>query len=76
MNYKEEINEIKNFLCDSLQEDWMNHDDKQELRLSINEIIDDDKLSSDLDKGVENGYSIETQMILVKSYFKRKLMRL
>ena len=65
MKYEKEIDQ---FLRDIIYENWMNEEDYNEVitetfkQLGTNK----EKLSSDIEIGVKNGYSIETQFALVK----------
>jgi len=65
MKYEKEIDQ---FLRDIIYEDWMNEEDYNEViketfkQLGINK----EKLSDDIEIGIKNGYSIETQFALVK----------
>ena len=65
MKYEKEIDQ---FLRDIIYEDWMNEEDYNEVlteafkQLGTNK----EKLSSDIEIGIRNGYSIETQFALVK----------
>ena len=65
MKYEKEIDQ---FLRDIIYEDWMNEEDYNEVitetfkQLGTNK----EKLSSDIEIGIKNGYSIETQFALVK----------
>ena len=65
MKYEKEIDQ---FLRDIIYEDWMDEEDYNEVitetfkQLGTNK----EKLSSDIEIGIKNGYSIETQFALVK----------
>ncbi len=65
MKYEKEIDQ---FLRDIIYEDWMNEEDYNEV---INETFkllgtNKEKLNDDIEIGIKNGYSIETQFALVK----------
>jgi flagellar biosynthesis protein FlhB len=69
IKYEKEINK---FLRDLFYENWMTEDEFNEIisesfkRLNTNI----EKLNNDIEIGIKNGYSIETQFELVKIFFK------
>jgi hypothetical protein len=60
--------EIDQFLKDIIHEDWMSEQDYNEIISETFKQIgtDKEKLSIDIERGIQNGYSIETQFALVK----------
>jgi hypothetical protein len=69
MKYEKEIDQ---FLRDMIFEDWMNEEDYNEVitetfkQLGTNR----EKLNDDIEIGIKNGHSIETQFVLVKRILK------
>jgi hypothetical protein len=60
--------EIVQFLRDMIYEDWMNEEDYNNIiSETLKQIgINKEKLSTDIENGIKNGHSIETQLALVK----------
>jgi len=69
IKYEKEINQ---FLRNLFYENWMTEDEFNEIisesfkRLNTNI----EKLNNDIEIGIKNGYSIETQFELVKNFLK------
>ena len=65
MKYEKEIDQ---FLRDIIFEDWMNEDDYNEVITEVFKQLgtNKEKLNDDIEIGIKNGYSIETQFTLVK----------
>lgn len=65
MKYKKEIDQ---FLRDIIYENWMDEEDyKKVITETFKKIgITKEKLSSDIEMGIKNGYPIETQFSMVK----------
>lgn len=65
MKYEKEIDQ---FLRNMIYEDWMNEEDYNNIiSETLKQIgINKEKLSTDIEIGIKNGYSIETQLALVK----------
>lgn len=70
MNYKEEA---KKFIKELFFEDWMDENDWEDIEkeMTFNDAWDYDKLASDLEIGVRNGYSIEVQKEITKIFLKK-----
>ncbi len=60
--------EAKNLIKELLFEPWMSKEDWEEIEKEVP--LHYDKLASDLEIGVKNGYSIETQKELIKQIIK------
>jgi hypothetical protein len=60
IKYEKEIDKILSWF----HEDWMNEDDKKELNnILLEEIgLSYESLSNDIEKGVNNGFSVEKQL--------------
>lgn len=65
MKYEKEIDQL---LRDIIYEYWMDEEDYNEVITEIFKQLgsNKEKLSSDIEIGIKNGYSIETQFALVK----------
>lgn len=67
--YEKEINQM---LIVMLREDWMTEDEWQALltEMEAKAGLDLRELSNDIQKGVDNGYSVEAQIEVLKLLFK------
>ena len=69
MKYEKDID---NLLKDLIYQDWMNDSDYNEVLSEIfKELnITKEKLCLDIEVGVNNGYSIDQQFVIIKKIFK------
>lgn len=67
--YEKEINQMLRVM---LYEDWMTEEEWQALltEMEAKAGLDLKELSNDLQKGVDNGYSVEAQIEVLKLLFK------
>ena len=68
MKYEKEINKM---LKDLYFQEWMSEEVFQEFKLEYfkQEGITMEKLEEEMQKGVDNGFSVEEQMVLTKKNF-------
>jgi hypothetical protein len=67
MKYEKEVNQL---LINIFRSNWMDDNDWNEFLKEVDFPIE--KLSSDLEIGVNNGYSIETQLKLFEKVFRER----
>lgn len=67
--YEKEINQMLRYM---LYEDWMTEEEWQALltEMEAKAGLDLKELSNDIQKGVDNGYSVEAQIEVLKLLFK------
>ena len=65
MKYEKEVIETITHAVKQLHEDWMDEDDKKEL-LDVMIALSCDEMDMAIQVGIDNGYSLETQMNLMK----------
>lgn len=67
--YEKEINQMLIYM---LREDWMTEEEWQALltEMEVKAGLDLKELSNDIQKGVDNGYSVEAQIEVLKLLFK------
>lgn len=67
--YEKEINQMLIYM---LREDWMTEEEWQALltEMEAKAGLDLIELSNDIQKGVDNGYSVEAQLEVLKLLFK------
>lgn len=71
MKYEKEVDEALRLIC---FESWMNEDDYNNV---VNDTLKEigsskQKMNDDIQKGVDNGYSVELQMELIRLKYKQK----
>ena len=73
VKYHQQINTM---LKDIFYEDWMDEQDWAEFLEEVQSVtgIGFEKLSKDIEEGVKNGYSVETQMKLIKQVLKNNAL--
>jgi len=69
MKYEKEIDDV---FRDLIYEDWMSEEDYQDIMKESFEAsgISKEKLSSDLEEGIKNGFPLEQQLELIKFIIK------
>lgn len=63
---------INNLLKELFRKDWMDDNDWNEfiIQLEVHNGVTISSLKNDIDVGVKNGYSIDTQFDLIRNTFK------